>query len=119
MKREMPEIIKNDTFQKSFLVYASVIYFYSRNITDLSVSEMLTELELPAFELWSTFHPFIKLDPNMPRHLREHFMDIERSLTLHLIWQKNTVVVKKIQEIIKQNQSSEATPVTDTPNAEE
>lgn len=58
---------------------------------------MLSELELPAYQLWLTFQTsFIKLDPNMPRQLREHFLDIERSLTLHLIWQKDTLVVKKI-----------------------
>ena len=41
MKREMPQIIKHDTFLKSFLIYACVIYFYSKNINDLSVQEML------------------------------------------------------------------------------
>ena len=41
MKREMPQIIKHDTFLKSFLIYSCVIYFYSKNINDLSVQEML------------------------------------------------------------------------------
>ena len=68
---------------------------------------MLEELDLHAFELWKTFQTFIQLDPNLPRQLREHFLDIERQLTLHLIWQKNTIVVKKLQEIIARNEREE------------
>ena len=86
MKKEMPQVIKNDTFLKSFLIYACVIHFYSKNINDMTVAEMLSELDLPAYELWLTFDTFKKLNSNMPRQLREHFSDIERSLTLHLIW---------------------------------
>ena len=37
MKKQMPEIIKHDTFLKSFLIYACVIHFYSKNNNDLSV----------------------------------------------------------------------------------
>lgn len=69
---------------------------------------MLSEIELPAYDLWLTFQTFIKLDPNMPRQLKEHFADIERSLILHLIWQKDTLVVKKIQDIIAKNNEAEA-----------
>ena len=69
---------------------------------------MLEELELPAYELWVTFQTFITLDPNLPRQLREHFLDIERQLVLHLIWQKDTIVVKKLQVIIaEQNKITE------------
>ena len=84
--KEMPMLIKSDIFQKSFLIYASVIYLYSKNQNDLSVQDMLDELQLPAYELWVTFQTFIMLDPNLPRQLREHFLDIERQLTLHLVW---------------------------------
>lgn len=63
---EMSEIVKNDMLQKSFLIYASVIYLYSKNINDLSVEEMLNVLKLPAFELWLTFNSFKMLDPNLP-----------------------------------------------------
>lgn len=42
--KEMPMLIKSDIFQKSFLIYASVIYLYSKNQNDLSVQEMLDEL---------------------------------------------------------------------------
>jgi len=62
---------------------------------------------LHAFELWKTFQTFIQLDPNLPRQLREHFLDIERQLTLYLIWQKNTIVVKKLQNIIAKNDQEE------------
>ena len=86
MRKEMPLLVKNDTFQKSFLIYACLIHFYSKNINDLTVQELLEELDLNAFELWKTFQTFIQLDPNLPRQLREHFLDIERQLTLHLIW---------------------------------
>ena len=55
MNKELPLIVKNDTFQKSFLIYACVIHFYSKNINDLSVQEMLEVLDLHAFELWKTF----------------------------------------------------------------
>ena len=82
----MPLLIKSTVFQKSFLIYASVIHLYSKNQNDLSVQEMLDELQLPAYELWVTFQTFIMLDPNLPRQLREHFLDIERQLTLHLVW---------------------------------
>jgi len=85
------------------VLYASIIHLYSKNISDLSVQEMLDELELPAYELWLTFQTFITVDPNLPRQLREHFLDIERQLVLHLIWQKDTMVVKKLQLIIAQN----------------
>ena len=59
MKKEMPMLIKNDTFQKSFLIYACLIHFYSKNINDISVQELLETLELHAFELWLTFQTFI------------------------------------------------------------
>ena len=42
--KEMPMLIQSDIFQKSFLIYASVIYLYSKNQNDLSVQEMLDEL---------------------------------------------------------------------------
>ena len=89
--------------QKGFLIYASVIYLYSKNINDLSIEEMLKVLNLPAFELWLTFNSFKMLDPNLPQQLREHFNEIERQLVLHLIWQKDTVVVKKLNFIIAKN----------------
>ena len=104
MRKEMPLLVKNDTFQKSFLIYACLIHFYSKNINDLTVQELLEELDLNAFELWKTFQTFIQLDPNLPRQLREHFLDIERQLTLHLIWQKNTIVVQKLASIIARNE---------------
>ena len=66
-KKQLPEIVKNDIFQKSFLIYASIIHLYSKNINDLSLSEMLEVIGLPAFELWVTFNTFINLDPNLPR----------------------------------------------------
>lgn len=59
MRKEMPLLVKNDTFQKSFLIYACLIHFYSKNINDLTVQELLEELDLNAFELWKTFQTFI------------------------------------------------------------
>lgn len=44
----------------------------------------------------------------MPRQLREHFLDIERQLTLHLIWQKDTYIVSRLQQIIRRNEEEEA-----------
>ena len=117
LKKDLPLIVKNDVFQKSFLIYACVIHFYSKNINDLSVQEMLEELDLHAFELWKTFQTFIQLDPNLPRQLREHFLDIERQLTVHLIWQKNTIVVKKLQEIIARNEREELQQNNGMPDA--
>lgn len=42
--KEMPDLVQNETIQKSFLIYTTMIYLYSRNMKDLSVQEMLTEL---------------------------------------------------------------------------
>ena len=39
---------------------------------------MLELVDLPAYELWVTFSAFMNVDPNMPRQLREHLLDIER-----------------------------------------
>ena len=63
---------------------------------------------MPAYELFLTFKTFISLDPNLPRQLREHFMDIERQLALHLSWKKGTFVVNKLQKIIAMNEEEEA-----------
>ena len=90
------------------MIYACLIYFYSKNINDLTVKDMLDELQLPAYDLWVTFNTLITLDPNMPRQLREHFLDIERQLTLHLIWQKDTFIVSRLQQIIRRNEEEEA-----------
>lgn len=49
------------------MIYACLIYFYSKNINDLTVKDMLDELQLPAYDLWVTFNTLITLDPNMPR----------------------------------------------------
>lgn len=73
-----------------------MIFLYSKNISDLNVQEMLIELGLPAYDLWKTFSSFINLDPHMPRQLKDHFFDIERQMVLHLIWQRDTFVVKKL-----------------------
>jgi|FrelakmetLWP11LW_1041352.scaffolds.fasta_scaffold26073_1 hypothetical protein len=54
-QKDLPPIVKHSIFQKSFVIYASIIFLYSKNISDLSVQEMLEELELPAYELWVTF----------------------------------------------------------------
>ena len=44
----------------------------------------------------------------MPRKLREHFLDLERQLVQHLIWKKDTPVVKAIDAMIeKQNKESQ------------
>ena len=64
--KPMPDLVENETLQKSLLIYASVIHLYSRNINDLFVHEMLTELEHPAFDLWLIFDSFIQFDPNLP-----------------------------------------------------
>ena len=77
-KKEMPQLIKSVIVQKSFLIYATVIHMYSKNISDLGVEEMLDLLQMPAYKLFLTFRTFIRHDPNLPRQLREHFMDIER-----------------------------------------
>lgn len=93
--------MQNDTLQKSFLIYATIIHLYSKNMNELSVQDMLLELDHPAFDLWFTFESFMTVDPNLPQQLREHFLDIERQLTLHLVWQKDTVIVKKLKHIIQ------------------
>jgi len=62
----MPDLISNDTLNKSFLIYAAVIHLYSKNMNELTVSEMLHELQHPAFDLWFTFDSFITVDPNLP-----------------------------------------------------
>jgi len=100
---EMCDLVRDDMLQKSFLIYACVVHLYSKNINDLSIQELLGALDLPAFELWSTFSSFMMLDPNLPQQLREHLNNIERQLTLHLIWQKDTIVVKKLKVIIARN----------------
>ena len=64
--KPMPDLVSNDTIQKSFLIYSTVIYLYSKNINDLQINEMLAELEHPAFDLWFTFDSFIQVDPNLP-----------------------------------------------------
>ena len=44
----------------------------------------------------------------MPRKLREHFLDLERQLVQHLIWKKDTPVVKHIEDMIeKQNKDQQ------------
>ena len=68
---------------------------------------MLSLLALPAYDLWVTFQTFSTLDPTLPRQLREHFFDIERQLVLHLIWRKDTIIVKKLQDVIARNQKEE------------
>ena len=42
------------------------------------------------------FQTLLTVDPNLPDQLREHFLDVERQLTLHLIWKKDTVIVKQL-----------------------
>jgi hypothetical protein len=84
-----------------------VIHLYSKNINDLGVEEMLDVLLMPAYQLFLTFRTFIALDPNLPRQLREHFMDIERQLALHLSWKKGTIVVNKLQKIISMNEEAQ------------
>lgn len=93
------------------MIYSSIIYFYSKNINDLRVQELLEVIDLPAYDLWVLFQSFMTLDPNLPRQLREHFHDIERQLVLHLIWQKDTAVVKKLEQVIEYNKIMEATEV--------
>ena len=46
--KEMPDYIKDESMQKSCMVFATMIHLYSKNINDLSVEEMLTELQQPA-----------------------------------------------------------------------
>ena len=106
-KKEMPQLVKSLVVQKSFLIYATVIHLYSKNINDLGVEEMLDVLLMPAYQLFLTFRTFIALDPNLPRQLREHFMDIERQLALHLSWKKGTIVVNKLQKIISMNEEAQ------------
>lgn len=84
-----------------------MIHLYSKNINDLGVEEMLDVLLMPAYQLFLTFRTFIALDPNLPRQLREHFMDIERQLALHLSWKKGTIVVNKLQKIISMNEEAQ------------
>ena len=68
---------------------------------------MLDVLLMPAYQLFLTFRTFIALDPNLPRQLREHFMDIERQLALHLSWKKGTIVDNKLQKIISMNEEAQ------------
>lgn len=75
------------------------------------MQDLLEEVNLPAYDLWVLFQTFITLDPNLPRQLREHFLDIERQLVLHLIWQKETAVVQKLETIIEYNKIMEASEV--------
>lgn len=77
----------------------------------MNVQDLLEEVNLPAYDLWVLFQTFITLDPNLPRQLREHFLDIERQLVLHLIWQKETAVVQKLETIIEYNKIMEASEV--------
>ena len=64
--KPMPDLVQNETIQKSYLIYATVIHLYSKNINDLFVQEMLEELKHPAFDLWFTFVSFIQVDPFLP-----------------------------------------------------
>lgn len=48
----------------------------------------------------------------MPKKLREHFLDIERQLVQHLIWKKDTPVVKHIENMIE-NQNKENSGTVD------
>jgi len=36
-QKDLPPIVKHSIFQKSFVIYASIIFLYSKNINDLSV----------------------------------------------------------------------------------
>lgn len=76
--KQLPDLVQNDTLQKSFLIYATIIHLYSKNMNEMSVQDMLLELDHPAFDLWFTFESFMTVDPNLPQQLREHFLDIER-----------------------------------------
>jgi len=90
------------------VAYASIIYLYSKNINDLSVQDLLQMVNLSAYDFWQLFQTFTTLDPNLPRQLREHFLDIERQLVLHLAWDKRTDMVKTLEQIIENNKILEA-----------
>jgi len=73
-----PSIATNLTFVQGYLIYAATIQLHLTNNNELSISELLDEVKLPAYELWLTLETFLNLDPTMPRKLREHFLDLER-----------------------------------------
>ena len=50
------------------------------------MAEMLKMLKFDAFDLWRTYETFLSFDNTMPRKVREHFVNLERSIVQYLSW---------------------------------
>ena len=80
------QLVTMSVFIKAYLIHACMIQFSFSRLNELTIQEMIEEVQLPAYQLWITFESFLVLDPTMPNELRESFLDIERQLVVYYIW---------------------------------
>jgi hypothetical protein len=54
--------------------------FFIGNVRLMQVNDILSLINLSAFDYWRILNSFLKFDPQMPRVLTNHFREIEVSI---------------------------------------
>ena len=99
---DFPKIMTREIFLKSLLVCAVETVFFICNVRMMQVHDILTVINLSAFDYWRILNSFLKFDPQMPRVLTNHFREIEIRIVSEAAWQNGSPVVQIIKELSKQ-----------------
>lgn len=75
--------------------------FFIGNVRQLQNQDILSLIDLKAFDYWRILNSFLKFDAQMPRVLNNHFREIEVRIVSETAWQSGSPVVEIIKELSK------------------
>jgi Retinoblastoma-associated protein B domain/Retinoblastoma-associated protein A domain len=99
-------------FAVCLFVYCVELVFYAKNIIHISFSEILDTFSCSGFG-FSRFIPLFTSIKSIPGHFKQHLLQIETKILMHIGWKEDSSIHKAIREVIN---NSNAEPIEDNFN---